>query len=80
MRGPAAGSSRFHTPTPRSPPLCSSQEGESHKIKPCGTGGVLRLRSGRGLAGDHEEHEFNLVAKADLNQYVITATMDRARA
>ena len=69
MRGQVAGSSRFHTSTPRSSPPCQSPEGESCKIKPCGVGGVLSLRSRRELAGHHEEHEFNLVAKAGLDQY-----------
>ena len=80
MRGQVAGSSRFHTSTPRSSPLCQSQEGETRKIKPCRAGGVLRLLSRRELAGHHEEHEFNLVAKAGLDQYANNATMDRALA
>jgi len=80
MRGRVAGSSRFHTSTPRSSPLCQSPEGKSRRIKPCGAGGVLRLRSRRELAGHYEEHEFNLAAKADFDRYPNNATMDRASA
>ncbi len=41
---------------------------------------MLRLRSRRELAGHHEEHKFNLVAKANLDRYPTNARMDRAPA
>jgi len=52
-RGQVAGSSRFHTSTPRSSPLRQSHEGESRKIKPSRAGGVSRLRSRRELTIPH---------------------------
>jgi hypothetical protein len=68
-RGRAAGSTRFRTSTPRSSPPRQSPDGESCKIKPCGTRGVLRLPARREMAAQHEEHEFNLGTKAGLDQH-----------